>query len=348
MKNYCTSLIFFFAASFCLAQPGTASAQLSGYEWDIPEPLTSSHLRGLSVVSDSVVWVSGTNGIWMRSEDGGRSWAGATIEGADSVDFRDIHAFDANTALVLSAGEPGLIYRTVNGGKSWKLVFADSVEGVFYDGMDFSNDGVGVAYGDPIEGYFRMAITENHGKKWKLLKPDSIPPAVKGEGGFAASGTGIVKQGGQIWFATGNGEATRIFKSYTNGKRWRVQETGLKSGPGWGIYSMHVYNEQEAVVVGGNYMHMDSTESTAAVTMNEGNKWIKVTQSPPSGYRSCVCANEDGTMTIATGRNGMDLSLDKGKTWKRISDNAFYSCAFGEKKIFFSGKSGKIGVLKPN
>ena len=78
--------------------------------------VTNASMRGLSVVDAQVAWASGTGGAVLRTTDGGQSWQARPVAGADSLDFRDIEAFDSLTAYVLSAGPDGRIYKTVDGG----------------------------------------------------------------------------------------------------------------------------------------------------------------------------------------------------------------------------------------
>ena len=58
---------------------------------------TKSSFRGLSVVNDNTVWVSGSNGTIGKSIDGGNSWKFFVVKGFEKVDFRDIEAFDKST-----------------------------------------------------------------------------------------------------------------------------------------------------------------------------------------------------------------------------------------------------------
>ena len=70
-------------------------------------PLASgktTSLRGLSVVDDTVAWASGSKGWTARSINGGKTWIWKQISGYENLDFRDIEAFSANRALLLSAG----------------------------------------------------------------------------------------------------------------------------------------------------------------------------------------------------------------------------------------------------
>src|SRR4051812_44304327 len=87
---------------FLLILPVSLTAQ-KGYPK--VETLTSAvktNLRGLSVVNDNVIWVSGSNGTVGKSTNGGRNWKWYTVRGFEKKDFRDIEAFDAATAVIMA------------------------------------------------------------------------------------------------------------------------------------------------------------------------------------------------------------------------------------------------------
>src|SRR5687768_16967688 len=77
---------------------------------------TRTSLRGLSVVTDKIVWVSGSAGTVGRSVDGGVNWQWLTVKGYEKRDFRDIEAFDDKTAIIMAIAEPAQILRTTDGG----------------------------------------------------------------------------------------------------------------------------------------------------------------------------------------------------------------------------------------
>src|SRR5512140_3694329 len=79
------------------------SAQAAAPAWQaLPTGVTAS-LRGLDVRGD-VIWASGSGGTWLRSTDGGKTWTHGVVAGAEALDFRGIQAFDAQTAVMISAG----------------------------------------------------------------------------------------------------------------------------------------------------------------------------------------------------------------------------------------------------
>ena len=98
---------------------------------------SKASLRGLSVVSDDVVWVSGSAGSVGRSVDGGENWTWKTVPGFEKTDFRDIEAFDKNTAIIMGIADPAFILKTTDGGQNWKVVFKDTTKGMFLDAMEF-------------------------------------------------------------------------------------------------------------------------------------------------------------------------------------------------------------------
>ena len=83
-------------------------------QWQKVDVETDASFRGLDVVSEKVIWASGTGGTFIRSVDGGETWKVGTVSGAEKLDFRDIEAFDANAAYVLSIGngKSSRIYKT--------------------------------------------------------------------------------------------------------------------------------------------------------------------------------------------------------------------------------------------
>src|ERR1044071_6211296 len=141
-----TSVLFFALISAVSAQ------------WIKQNVNTTASFRGLSVVSEKIVWASGTGGTVIRTIDGGKTWKINTVSGAEKLDFRDIEAFDANTAYILSIGngESSRIYKTVDGGKSWKLQFKNTNEKAFLDALAFWDKTNGMAMSDPVDGKYLL------------------------------------------------------------------------------------------------------------------------------------------------------------------------------------------------
>ncbi len=145
-------------------------------------------LRGLSVVNDRVIWVSGSGGTVGRSIDSGKTWIWNTVNQYKKTDFRDIEAFSEMEAVIMGITEPAVILRTTDGGKSWTKTFEDSSKTCFLDAMDFSGDN-GIVVGDPLKGKIFFTETANRGASWYTKIPSGFDTTSAGESFFAASGT---------------------------------------------------------------------------------------------------------------------------------------------------------------
>ena len=155
-------------------------------------------------------------------------WQNVSPPGAGALQFRDVEAFDAQRALVLSigTGEDSRIYRTVNGGKSWTETFRNTDATAFYDCFAFNDHKHGLALSDPVDGKFRIAATSDGGKSWKVQSNAGMPAALTGEFAFAASGTCLVAGPGRTaWFASGGGDRPRVFRTVDGGKHWTVADS---------------------------------------------------------------------------------------------------------------------------
>ena len=153
----------------------------SNAQWTKQIVDTKASLRGLAVVSEKVIWASGTGGTVLRSIDGGKNWSVNKVPEAEKLDFRDIEAFDADTAYILSIGpgESSRIYKTTDGGKSWKLQFKNTNEKAFFDAVAFWDKTHGIAMSDPVDGKY-VLIETTDGETWKPLDTSQMPNAASG------------------------------------------------------------------------------------------------------------------------------------------------------------------------
>lgn len=299
-------------------------------------------LRGLSVVNEDVVWVSGTQGTVGRSIDGGKTWEWSQVPGYEKIDFRDIEAFDKKNAVIMGVASPAYILRTFNGGKSWKKVFENDDPKMFLDAMEFWNDRSGIVIGDPIKGRFFIGRTFDGGRNWQTIPEKFKPLADSGEACFAASGTNICElDRDEAVFVTG-GLVSNFFVRDQKINLPLIQGTATT-----GANSVAVKNKNTIIVVGGDFNKKKDTTLVCAISTDGGLTWKNPINSP-NGYRSCVAYITKDTW-ITCGLNGVDISTDDGNTWKPISDKSFHVCrrAMEGKKIFFlAGTGGRVAVLK--
>ncbi len=246
-----------------------------------------SSFRGLSVVNQKVVWVSGTGGTVLRTIDGGKNWENISVPNMEKIDFRDVEGFNKNTAIVMGIASPARFYKTTDGGQNWKLVHFDDRAGVFFDGMSFWNKNDGIAFSDPVDGQHLLIRTTDGGDTWHEIPKEGFPHKLNPEFGFAASGTGIPVQGRKtVWLGMG-GVKSRVFKSEDGGMNWSVAETPVvHGGQSTGIYSVAFKNKKVGISVGGDYTNQ-SIKNTMAYSNDGGATW-HLPEKQTHQYRECV------------------------------------------------------------
>ncbi|MFN0119679.1 MAG: WD40/YVTN/BNR-like repeat-containing protein [Blastocatellia bacterium] len=290
-------------------------------QWTPQNSGATVRFRGVCAVNEKIAWASGANGTYARTLDGGATWRAATVPGAEKLDFRDVEAFDADKAFLLSIGEgeSSRIYKTTDGGKTWALSFQNKNPEAFFDAIAFFDRRNGLAMSDPVDGRFVVMRTTDGGATWKPIPPENMPPALEGEGGFAASGTCLITQGKtNAWIATGGAARARVFRSTDGGQSWQVADTPIRTGnASSGIFSLAFRDAMNGMATGGDYRQEKVAADNLAITRDGGRTWNLVANSGLGGFRSAIAwAPGSRTNLIATGPAGTDYSTDDGRTWR--------------------------------
>jgi photosystem II stability/assembly factor-like uncharacterized protein len=330
-----TSLI----AALLAANPAAAQS------WQAQSSGTSAELRGLSVVSDTVAWASGTKGTVLRTIDGAH-WQAMQVPDADKIDLRDIHAFDADSAIAMGAG-PGAasrLYRTVDGGAHWTAVATNAHADGFWDAMAFWDKDNGILFGDPVAGRFQVYVTADGGATWRQVEARGLD-ALPAEGAFAASGTCLVVAGtGDAWIGTGGAADSRVFHSTDRGRSWRAAATPIPAGAAAkGVFSVAFPNPREGIAVGGDYKEKLLGGVNGAVTADGGATWSAAPVQPP-GYMSVVVPVPGAARTyVAAGLAGSGVTRDRGKHWTVLDRTPVNTVGFaGPSKGWAVGPKGLL------
>lgn len=326
-------------------------AQAAGLSWKrVDLPRSQQSLRGLDAVSAKIAWVSGDEGGVWRTTDGGKTWKDVRPDAEKDLAFRDVEADSALVAQVLSIGPRGQsrIYKTTDGGGSWDLTFKNREAAAFYDCLAMFPDGMhGLAMSDPVDGKFRVIVTQDAGDTWKRVDPAGMPKAKEGEFGFAASGTCVETAGVKdAWIASG-GTASRVFHSTDYGMTWSVAKTTIPpNAEGGGVFSLAMRTPSSGLAVGGNFLEEDNGRRMTARTSDGGATWNR--GGNVGGYRSGVDWVPYSKTAIAVGPNGTDVTTDAGKTWTAIGRTGFHSvqCVGTLSTMCWaSGADGRVGKL---
>lgn len=297
-------------------------------------------IRGLSVVNDKVIWVSGSKGMFGRSTDGGKTFLWHTVPGYEEKEFRDIEAFSGEEAILMAIGSPAVLLKTKDGGLSWYKVFEDAGKEMFLDAMDIDARGNGCVVGDPVEGRIFLAFTQDFGEHWTVHRK---LPALPGEAFFASSGTNILierKKKQSSFLCVSGGVHSRLFhgaNAYTSGITQGTASKGANSIARHG---------RMAVIVGGDYQHdMDTTGNCMLVRLGSAPVFTKPF-SGPKGYRSCVLYYRK-KIWVTCGTSGIDLSVDDGRRWRNIATAGFHVVQKAKqgRSVFVAGSRGRIARL---
>ncbi|KAF7564319.1 uncharacterized protein PtrM4_152700 [Pyrenophora tritici-repentis] len=309
--------------SLVVAYPKLPHRPLS---WTLTPTNSTSQFRGLSPISEDVVWVSGTAGTVLRSTNAGLSWTNVSpplaSENASNFEFRDIQAFSASAAVILSIGEGNLsrIYQTSDGGVNWKNTFVNDNAAAFYDCMAFEKrmgrQGHGVAMSDPVDGKFRLLETWDGGAHWSVVSNSSMPAALPGEFGFAASGTCVEAAAGRWYVTTGGVDPGRIFYTTTTSDGvsggWNVSDSRIAGGAAAGVFSVRFRDAWHGVAVGGDFEKPNANNASASWSNDGGVTWNRAS-SFPAGYRSGASwVPGRRQMAVAVGTSGSDFTVDGG------------------------------------
>lgn len=327
-----------------LTAPNNAGA--TSLTWQQTPTGTTAQLRGFSAVSRHVAWASGARGTVLRTVDGGRSWQQVGPPDTATLDFRDIEAFDARTAVALSIGEgeSSRVYRTTDGGRTWTEAFRNTEPAAFYNCLAFFDSKHGLASGDPVAGEFRVLSTSDGGRSWTRLPG---PPALEGEYQFSASGQCVNVAGRHnAWLATGGSTVARVLHSSDRGRTWTASETPLASSPSAGVFAVAFRDPRTGIAIGGDFAAPTNGADALALTRDGGRTW-REPATAPAGYRSGVAYHPFlPHVLITVGPTGSDVSFDGGKNWRQFYDGSFdtVDCT-RDGACWASGAAGAVGKL---
>lgn len=307
------------------------------------EVLTDSiSIRALDY-GDGDYWFSGNDGQYGRIDaaTGKTEMSKVTFDENESIEYRSIAVTDQYT-YILSAGNPALVYKITHANNDVKLVYTEVEERVFYDSMKFWNDQEGIAFGDPTEDCLSVIKTFDGGESWAKCKCTYLPEFIKDEAAFAASNSNISIYEDNVWLATG-GAAARILHSKDRGSTWEEYATPMIAGSQMaGIFAIDFIDENRGVMIGGDWNKKKDNLYNKAITYDGGKNWKLMSSGSGPGYCSDIIfiPETDGKELLAVGSEGIWWSGDQGNSWKKLSNEGFYTVRMINKKEgFLAGRN---------
>lgn len=327
-----------------VAAPDTT--EQPAFSWQLLDSGVTSYLVGVDAVSADVAWAGGWEGQVLLTVDGGITFTDVSPRRTDGQ-FYDVEASSAENALVLAVGTGGAsrVYRTTDGGATWKRTFrADPV--AFFNCMAMFDRRHGFVMGDPIDGKFQVIVTNDNGRSWDLIPEAGIPDALLDEYGFTHTGSCAAATGRKGFFGTGSlgGDVARVFRSVDSGRTWEVSST---PHPGF-IFGLDFRTNRLGLATGHG-----STISTS-----DGGVTWELVEAPPLGDTRDVAwwsdlrgdersAISEAQRTVFAVGGGSYVSLDRGKTWEQFDAKPFVGvdCAEGSPACWAVGFGGRIARL---
>lgn len=335
---------------------------------------TEASLRGLSVVDGDTVWAGGAGGTLQRTLDGGLTWQSRPIPAprqtttgdADAAgtpaapDHRDVHAFSADVAVVMSITRPAMLHHTEDGGATWTEAWRSDAPDAFLDGVAFWDESHGIAYGDPIDGRWLVLLTDDGGRSWWRVPDAAMPFETDGRAGFAGSGTGVctimdVDGRRHAWIGLGghaadepDGTPAWILRTADGGATWHRDDAPIASSPSAGVFSIAMRDALRGVAVGGSWQDAEGRAAVAARTVDGGVTWTAYdADAGPGGYRSGAVVVAGSRTLLAAGPTGIDVSRDGGATWEPWRDDAAHVLASGpDGSVWAAGADGMIARIR--
>jgi len=313
-------------------------------------------IRSLSVPSEKIIWASASKGMVARSTNEGVDFEWMQVKGYEKRDFRAMHAWNDQEAIIVAVAAPAVILKTKDGGASWDKVYENSDTSMFLDAIHFSDQYNGTIIGDPIDGRLFILTTKNKGATWEELPKNYFESTLNnGEAFFASSNSNLIHIGKDNIFVTG-GLSSRLWRNGVAEALPLLQGTSSTGANSIAISP----NGNSVIIVGGDfandtiasqniigYQLIQKPNSELKHLSNQQIIWKKMELSNPKGYKSCV-EFIDNDLVITCGTSGVDFSNNKGTSWETISKEPFHVVKKHPTKrgAYLAGSGGRINFVE--
>lgn len=329
---------------------GTASGGLwkstsGGIRW---EPLFEDQITAsigavaIQQSSPDVIWVgtgegnprnslNGGAGIF-KSLDGGRTWKSMGLEKTRHIHRIIIHPNDPNTVFVGAIGSPwGAheergVYKTTNGGKSWKkILYVNSKTGVADMVMSPNNpDKLIVAMWEHFREpwFFKsggagsgLYITHDGGENWEQrTDEDGLP-----KGDLGRIGLGIASNKPHVVYALVEAKKNALYRSTDGGFKWQKVNDKSQIGNRPFYYSDLAVDPENENRVYSIFTYVNVSQD-GGKSFQELMPAYNVDNGVHPDHHAFWIHPEDGSFLIDGNDGGVNISRDGGKTWRFVGN----------------------------
>jgi hypothetical protein len=319
---------------FCLGLPLFGMAQMQVY---FPKTSPKEHQRALITLTNGQI-LSGSSEANIRLHKSNGQVQENINLGAAFKEIRDLAQTPNGFIALQSHDSSGLVLLD-------KALQIDTIiypwgkrSDLFLDGICAQGNLV-FLLGDPIDGFFSTFRSTDGGLHWEAT-PQKVSTS-EGEAAYAASGQTNQIYNGHFYFVSG-GLVSRFISSTDQGANWSTSKLPYPSCPTCGPYAMAIKNEAKIMTVGGSYLEANNAQNTCYYSKDGGKTW-QAPKKGPSGYRSCVIYT--GKAYYTCGTNGIDVSKNGGKTWKKISNVNALSMTHSNGQLYVSLADGSWLIM---
>lgn len=290
----------------------------------------------------SVIWVgtgegnprnslNGGYGIF-KSLDGGKSWKSMGLEKTRHIHRIIVDPTNPNTVYVGAIGSPWGehqergVYKTTDGGKTWKQILFNNIKTGAADlVMDPSNPNKLIAAmwehkRDPW--FFKsggkgsgLYITHDGGENWKKITHKEGFP----KGDLGRIGVAISRSNPNVIYALVEAKKNALYKSEDGGFKWKMinNKRGIGNRP---FYYSEIYvdpqNENRLYTI---FTYVNVSED-GGKSFRQLMPAYGVSNGVHPDHHSWWIHPKDGSFMIDGNDGGMNITKDRGKTWRFVGN----------------------------
>ena len=278
--------------------------------------------------------VSIGNGVW-KSTDGGESWNHTGLDNTGRIARVIIHPTNPDVVYVAAMGhgyapqkERG-IYKTTDGGKTWKQVlFVDENTGASDLVMDPSNPRILFAgmwqlslrtwnrtSGGPGSG---IHMSKDGGETWAKLKGTGLPEQPVGKIALAMTPAdpnrvfALIETGDGVESISGKPESGELWRSEDKGKTWKLINSNRNLTGRQAYYTRCAVSPENP-----NEVYFISASFHTSIDGGRTTEQIDFSAQPNWDHHDMWIDVKNPNHLVVAGDGGVGISKNRGKSWNR-------------------------------